>query len=300
VPLLTELVDRIPKDYQDLVHTFLSNQTHQLALSRIAELEKNTRSQYPSEIFPAYGDVFNALIQTPVNSVKVILIGQDPYHSPGLAQGLAFSIPEHIATSSRAFPSSLRNISKALVLDDFDPLPHGNLISWAQQGVLLLNTCLTVNMGNAHSHQAWGWQLLTDAIIQALSEQNYISKQEASSALEQSIEFHQEESSPSDYGYYITPLREVLVEEMPKLNITSGLEIFSCMDARFQQAAQKALRDGLLKYNLTQKIFYKPIVKLGDKYSIEDLNQIAVPDCPENYQKSIVVISNKNVLKLIF
>jgi uracil-DNA glycosylase len=174
VPLLNELVDRIPKDYQDLVHTFLSNQTHQLALSRIAELEKNTRSQYPSEIFPAYGDVFNALIQTPVNSVKVILLGQDPYHSPGLAQGLAFSIPEHIATSSRAFPSSLRNISKALVLDDFDPLPHGDLISWAQQGVLLLNTCLTVNMGNAHSHQAWGWQLLTDAIIQALSQQHAI------------------------------------------------------------------------------------------------------------------------------
>ena len=174
MPLLTALVDRIPKDYQNLLHEFLSDQNHQQALSRIAELEKNARSQNPSEIYPAYEDVFNALIQTPVNAVKVVLLGQDPYHSPGLAQGLAFSIPEHIATSSRAFPSSLRNISKALVLDNFDPLPHGNLISWAKQGVLLLNTCLTVNMGNAHSHQAWGWQLLTDAIIQALSQQHAV------------------------------------------------------------------------------------------------------------------------------
>jgi uracil-DNA glycosylase len=174
VPLLTALVDRIPKDYQNLLHTFLSDQNHQHALSRIAELETNVRSHTPTEIYPAYENVFNALIQTPVNAVKVVLIGQDPYHSPGLAQGLAFSIPEHIATSSRAFPSSLRNISKALVLDNFDPLPHGDLISWAQQGVLLLNTCLTVNMGNAHSHQAWGWQLLTDAIIQALSQQQAI------------------------------------------------------------------------------------------------------------------------------
>ena len=115
MPLLTALVDRIPKDYQNLLHEFLSDQNHQQALSRIAELEKNARSQNPSEIYPAYEDVFNALIQTPVNAVKVVLLGQDPYHRPGLAQGLAFSIPEHIATSSRAFPSSLRNISKALV-----------------------------------------------------------------------------------------------------------------------------------------------------------------------------------------
>ena len=133
-----------------------------------------------------------------------------------------------------------------------------------------------------------------DAIIQVLSEQNYISIEEASSALKQEIQFYQEEKPSSDYGYYITPMREALVEEMPQFNITSGLEIFSCMDTRFQQAAQKALRDGLLKHDLTQKVFYKPLAKLGDKYSIEDLNKIPVLDCPENYQKSIVDLNNKN------
>jgi penicillin-binding protein 1A len=171
-----------------------------------------------------------------------------------------------------------------------------NYFNKSMENLTISEACLLAALPKAPAQLSKNTQKLKarrDAIIQALSEQNYISKQEASSALEQSIEFHQEESSPSDYGYYITPLREVLVEEMPKLNITSGLEIFSCMDARFQQAAQKALRDGLLKYNLTQKIFYKPIVKLGDKYSIEDLNQIAVPDCPENYQKSIVDFSSE-------
>jgi len=171
-----------------------------------------------------------------------------------------------------------------------------NYFNKSMENLTISEACLLAALPKAPAQLSKNTQKLKarrDAIIQALSEQNYISKQEASSALEQSIEFHQEESSPSDYGYYITPLREVLVEEMPKLNITSGLEIFSCMDARFQQAAQKALRDGLLKYDLTQKIFYKPIAKLGDKYSIEDLNQIAVPDCPENYQKSIVDFSSE-------
>lgn len=131
-----------------------------------------------------------------------------------------------------------------------------------------------------------------DIIIQALSEQGYISTEEALSAAKQPVEFHHEENSPINYGYYTTSLREALAKEMPELNITSGLEIFSCMDIRFQQAAQKALRDGLLKYDLTQKIFYKPIANLGDKYSIEDLNKILVSDCPENYQKSIVDFKN--------
>ncbi len=132
-----------------------------------------------------------------------------------------------------------------------------------------------------------------DAIIQALSEQGYISTEEALSSAKQTIEFRHEENSTISYGYYTTSLREALAKEMPQLNITSGLEIFSCMDIRFQQAAQKALRDGLLQYDLTQKIFYKPIANLGDKYSIEDLNKILVSDCPEKYQKSIVDFKNK-------
>jgi uracil-DNA glycosylase len=103
--------------------------------------------------------------------VKVVILGQDPYHSPGLAQGLAFSIPGHISTNSRAFPSSLRNISKALALEGFGTLPNGDLHSWAEQGVLLLNTALSVKLGEAASHANLGWKPLVDRLINALAKQ---------------------------------------------------------------------------------------------------------------------------------
>ncbi len=96
-------------------------------------------------------------------------MGQDPYHSPGLAQGLAFSIPAEIAVNSREFPSSLRNISKALALEGFGQLPSGDLHSWANQGVLLLNTALSVKLGEAGSHTNLGWKSLIDHLINALS-----------------------------------------------------------------------------------------------------------------------------------
>lgn len=129
-------------------------------------------------------------------------------------------------------------------------------------------------------------------IIHALLEQEYISHKEASLATEQLIEFYNEENTNTNYGYYITPLREALVNELPQLNITTGLEIFSCMDIQFQQAAHKALKEELLKYDLTQKIFYKPIAKLGIQYSPQQLKQIAIPDCPLNYQKAIIDFKN--------
>jgi uracil-DNA glycosylase len=160
---------RIPQDYCDLLHDFLSNEKNLPYLEQLVLQENEARLQFPDEIFPKKESVFKALHQTPAKEVKVVLLGQDPYHSPGLAQGLAFSIPEHIPTNSRAYPSSLRNISKALFLDGFDTLPHGDLSFWAEQGVLLLNTCLTVRQGEAHSHQHWGWDMLTNAIIQELS-----------------------------------------------------------------------------------------------------------------------------------
>jgi uracil-DNA glycosylase len=101
--------------------------------------------------------------------VKVVILGQDPYHSPDLAQGLAFSIPANIPSNSRAFPSSLRNISKALALEEFGPLPNGDLHSWAQQGVLLLNTALSVRLGEAGSHSNLGWKSLIDRLISGLA-----------------------------------------------------------------------------------------------------------------------------------
>ena len=168
-PSVEAFLGRIPQDYRALLHDFLSNEKNLSSVEQLVLQENEARLHFPDEIFPKKESVFNALVQTPVSEVKVVLLGQDPYHSPGLAQGLAFSIPEQIPTNSRAYPSSLRNISKALFLDGFETLPHGNLSSWADQGVLLLNTCLTVRQGIAHSHQHWGWDMLTNAIIQELS-----------------------------------------------------------------------------------------------------------------------------------
>jgi uracil-DNA glycosylase len=108
---------------------------------------------------------------TPLNQVKVVILGQDPYHSPGLAQGLAFSIPSNIPTNSRQFPSSLRNISKALALEGFGALPNGDLHAWAEQGVLLLNTALSVKLGEAGSHANLGWKSLIDKLISGLAQQ---------------------------------------------------------------------------------------------------------------------------------
>jgi len=108
---------------------------------------------------------------TPVDQVKVIILGQDPYHSPGLAQGLAFSIPSDIPIISKVFPSSLRNICKALALEGFGNLPHGDLHHWASQGVLLLNTALSVKLGEAGSHANIGWSSLVNQLISALTMQ---------------------------------------------------------------------------------------------------------------------------------
>ncbi len=168
---LEEFLERIPYDYRALLQDFLSLDQNLQSLEHIAKLEFDARLHFPDEIFPKKDAVFKALHQTPVKDVKIVLLGQDPYHSPKLAQGLAFSIPENIPTNTRTFPSSLRNISKALFLDGFETLPHGNLLSWSEQGVLLLNTCLTVRQGNPHSHQHWGWDILTNALIHELSKQ---------------------------------------------------------------------------------------------------------------------------------
>ena len=159
--------DDIPNDWRELLGEYFSSRDWQL-------LEKNLQSALdlePSAIRPEPQHFFKALKLCPVNSVKVVILGQDPYHSPGLAQGLAFSIPTEIAVNSRAFPSSLRNISKALALEGFGPLPNGDLHHWAKQGVLLLNTALSVKLGEAGSHTNLGWKSLIDKLIGALAKQ---------------------------------------------------------------------------------------------------------------------------------
>lgn len=116
-------------------------------------------------IYPPQGDLFNAFKYTPLNALKVVIIGQDPYHGPGQAHGLSFSVPPGIA-----IPPSLRNIFLELKNDlSIDPPKHGCLTSWASQGVLLLNAVLSVAAGNAQSHANKGWERFTDQVIAKLN-----------------------------------------------------------------------------------------------------------------------------------
>lgn len=117
-------------------------------------------------IFPKGSEYFNALNLTPLEAVKVVIIGQDPYHGEGQAHGLCFSVQKGVKT-----PPSLVNIYKELQSDlGMAPAAHGYLENWARQGVLLLNAVLTVEMGMAASHQGRGWERFTDAVIRAVND----------------------------------------------------------------------------------------------------------------------------------
>ncbi|MES2107114.1 MAG: uracil-DNA glycosylase [Bacteroidota bacterium] len=119
-------------------------------------------------VYPKNADIFNAFKHTPFDKVKVVILGQDPYHGPQQAHGLSFSVQKGIA-----IPRSLDNIYKELTTDiaGFKKPNHGNLESWADQGVLLLNATLTVRAHNAASHQKKGWETFTDEVIKKLSEE---------------------------------------------------------------------------------------------------------------------------------
>lgn len=117
-------------------------------------------------IYPPRGSRLRALELTPLDQVKVVILGQDPYHGPGQAMGLCFAVPEGVR-----LPPSLANIYKELAADcDIAPPDHGNLASWAEQGVLLLNNTLTVQDGMAGSHAGKGWDAITDACVAAVAE----------------------------------------------------------------------------------------------------------------------------------
>lgn len=118
-------------------------------------------------VYPPAAQTFAAFEVTSFAAVKVVILGQDPYHQPGQAHGMAFSVAHGVK-----LPPSLRNIYKALERDDveFVTPDHGNLEAWAAQGVLLLNTVLTVEEGKAHAHAAWGWETFTDAVIRELND----------------------------------------------------------------------------------------------------------------------------------
>lgn len=147
---LTVLAQEFEKDYMQNLNAFLV-------------FEKQNGNQ----VFPKETEIFNALNTTPFNQVKVVILGQDPYHGVDQAHGLSFSVQKGMKV-----PPSLKNIYKELENDikGFKAPNHGNLTHWAEQGVLLLNATLTVSASEAGSHQKQGWEIFTDEIIKALSE----------------------------------------------------------------------------------------------------------------------------------
>ena len=136
------------------------NKPYFKVLSNFIKEEYNTQ-----EIFPPAKLIFNAFNKCPLSQVKVVIIGQDPYHNPGQANGLSFSVNDGVKT-----PPSLKNIYKEIEADLGKTIPlSGNLERWSEQGVLLLNATLTVRANNAGSHQGNGWEQFTDSIIDMLS-----------------------------------------------------------------------------------------------------------------------------------
>ena len=158
-----------PRGWEPLFRSHLwDDTTHQAPTASAAALIEFVRSEYQTnECYPPAEQVLRAFDTLPMSEVRVVILGQDPYHEPGQAHGLAFSAPE-----GTRLPPSLRNIYKEMYADlgvaPDTPLPTGDLSHLAEQGVLLLNTVLTVRRGEAASHRGQGWEQFTDAVLCAL------------------------------------------------------------------------------------------------------------------------------------
>ena len=157
---LDALLDQVPADWAPVVQGWRVSPAGQALLKHV-----EARREAGATIYPA--EPLRALTLTPLAQVKVVILGQDPYHGPGQAEGLAFSVPPGVR-----MPPSLRNIFAELQRDlGLPPPAHGHLGVWARQGVLLLNTSLTVEDGSPASHAKQGWEALTDALIEAVAAQ---------------------------------------------------------------------------------------------------------------------------------
>ncbi len=141
----------------------LTNEFNQPYFIRLADEIKN--AYLKKSVFPSAENIFKAFDLCPITKVKVVILGQDPYHGEGQAQGLSFSVPNDVK-----IPPSLKNIYIEILNDIGTPIPeNGNLEKWAKQGVLLLNATLTVLPKKPGSHQGLGWEIFTDAVIQKIS-----------------------------------------------------------------------------------------------------------------------------------
>ncbi len=150
-------------------HSWKEALSEYFASSDFKETSHQAREAYlTSQVFPHPKNIFKAFELSPFDEVHVVILGQDPYHGPGQAMGLSFSVPEGVR-----IPPSLHNIYQEIESDTGTPsvcLPHGDLGLWAKQGVLLLNSVLTVEAHQAASHQGFGWQKMTDEVIKQLSD----------------------------------------------------------------------------------------------------------------------------------
>ena len=153
-------VPSLPESWRAALEPVLATPRFRALKSLLATEEAAGKTIYPPRNLR-----FAALERAPLHAVKVVILGQDPYHGPGQAHGLSFSVPQGIA-----IPPSLRNIYKELETDlGIPPAAHGNLTRWADQGVLLLNNALTVEAGQAGSHQGRGWEEFSDAAVAAVA-----------------------------------------------------------------------------------------------------------------------------------
>lgn len=161
--IFDDLGDQLQEKWKVVLGDELKKPYFCLLVSRL-----NVESAQKKEIFPPHDKIMKCFALTPFDEVKVVIIGQDPYHDDGQAEGLCFSVPKGMKK-----PSSLNNIFKELKsdIDCFDIPNHGNLSSWAEQGVLLLNTSLTVEAHKANSHKDFGWQLFTSAVLKKLNKE---------------------------------------------------------------------------------------------------------------------------------
>lgn len=157
---LAALVAEVPADWQAVLQPWAASAAGRGLMAHVAQRLAGGACIYPAT-------PFKALAWTPLDTVRVVILGQDPYHGPGQAEGLAFSVP-----IGQRLPPSLRNVLAELQRDlGIPPPPHGHLGAWARQGVLLLNTVLTVEAGQPASHAKRGWEALTDGLIAAVAAQ---------------------------------------------------------------------------------------------------------------------------------
>ncbi|MFP9230319.1 uracil-DNA glycosylase [Pectobacterium cacticida] len=188
-------------------------------------------------IYPPQKDVFNAFRFTELHQVKVVILGQDPYHGPNQAHGLSFSVRPGVPA-----PPSLVNIYKELASDipGFEIPRHGFLQSWAEQGVLLLNTVLTVEAGRAHSHANLGWETFTDRVIAALNEQR------------EGLVFLLWGSHAQKKGSIIDQRRHHVLKSPHPSPLSAHRGFFGCK--HFSQANQFLEQQGLSPINWTPKL----------------------------------------------